>query len=340
MKLRFLGFTAWFLFCYLFLVLIKLLLAGSLERFFFHYDAPYYMFADCLIGAGLITSLKRKFNLLSENSASVSRDFLILIAAIPFLALITTLWDVVVIEKLYFGKNHTYFNWAVEYLIKLIVQIVVGFSCISYFYVEVVNKTKERLAAAQRAQSEMRLKLLQQQVDPHFLFNNLNVLSALIEKNPKTANEFLTRLAELYRYILQTQNVEVVPVKDELDFAENYLYLLRERFGAAYNFDWQIPAAKINGQMTVPSAVQGLLENVVKHNAGNQKEPLQVRIRLGEDFLTVENESRPKSKARLTSGTGLQNLTARYAFLTEKPVVISNDENIFRVELPLLKLKR
>jgi LytS/YehU family sensor histidine kinase len=167
------------------------------------------------------------------------------------------------VEKLFAGKTHTLYNWVMEYLVDLITQTMVGFSTISYFYVSALTKTQERLSAAQRAQSEMQLKLLQQQVDPHFLFNNLNVLSALVEKDPVIAGEFLTRLAELYRYILQTQNVEVVPVKDELAFAQNYLYLLEQRFGDAYNFDWQVPPAKINGQMIVPAALQGLIENVV-----------------------------------------------------------------------------
>lgn len=226
------------------------------------------------------------------------------------------------------------------YLLDFITQTMVCFSCISYFYVADLIKTKERLSTAQRAQSEMQLKLLQQKVDPHFLFNNLNVLSSLIERNPKVANEFLAKLAELYRYILHTQNMEVVPVKDELEFAENYLYLLRQRFGEAYDFDWQVPPAKLNGQMIVPAALQGLLENVVKHNAGNQKEPLQVRVRLDENFLLVENEIRAKSNTRPASGTGLQNLTARYAFLTEQPVEITGDKNYFKVRLPLLRLKK
>lgn len=186
----------------------------------------------------------------------------------------------------------------------------------------------------------MQLKLLQQQVDPHFLFNNLNVLSSLIEKNPKTANEFLNKLAELYRYILQTQNVEVVSVKEELAFAQSYLYLIEQQFGKAYNFDWKVPPAKIDGQMIIPAALQSLLENVVKHNAGNKKEPLQVRVTLDENFLLVENETRAKSRMRPTSGSGLQNLTARYAFLTEQPVEIWREENIFKIKLPLLKSKR
>ena len=340
MKLRLLGMLGWLLFCYLFLVFIKLRMAGSLEGFFFHWDAPLWLFLDCLIGASLFFLIKQKFNLLSENLTSASRDFLILIAAIPPVSFIVTFWGVVIIEKVYFGKTHTYYNWVSEYLIDLIAQTIVCLSSISYFYISALIQTKERLSAAQRAQSEMQLKLLQQKVDPHFLFNNLNVLSSLVEKNPKVAGEFLAKLAELYRYILHTQNTEVVPIKDELDFAQSYVYLLKQRFGEAYHFDWQVPSAKINGQMIVPAALQNLLENVIKHNAGNQSEPLQVRVELNENFLQVENEIRAKSHARPTSSTGLQNLTARYAFLTEQPVEITRDENFFRVKLPLLKLKK
>ncbi len=151
MKLRLLGLLGWLLFCFLFLVFIKLLLARSLENFFFHWDAVYWMFIDCLIGAALIVMVKRSFKLLSENSTSSSKDFLILISTIPFIAFITTVWGVVGIEKLYYGKTHTLYNWVMEYLIDLITQTMVCFSCISYFYVADLIKTKERLSEAQRA---------------------------------------------------------------------------------------------------------------------------------------------------------------------------------------------
>ncbi|MEJ7860560.1 MAG: histidine kinase [Pyrinomonadaceae bacterium] len=340
MKLRLLGLLGWLLFCFLFLVFIKLLMARSLERFFFHWDAVYWMFLDCLIGALLIILVKRGFDLLSENSASSSKDFLILISTIPFIAFVTTVWSIAGLEKLLAGKTHTLYDWIMEYLIDLITQTMVGFSTISYFYVSDLIKTKERLSAAQRAQSEMQLKLLQQNVDPHFLFNNLNVLSSLVEKNPQIAAEFLTKLAELYRYILHTQNTEVISLKEELIFAQNYLYLLEKRFGRAYDFDWRISAAKINGQMIVPAALQGLLENVVKHNAGNHKEPLKILVEMEKDFLLVENEVRAKSNKPLMSGTGLENLKARYAFLTEQPIEILQGESVFRVKLPLLEIKK
>lgn len=133
MRLRLLGLLGWLLFCFLFLVFIKLLMARSLERFFFHWDAVYWMFIDCLIGAALIYSVKRCFNLLSENSTSISRDFLILISAIPFIAVVTTIWGIFILEELYHGKTHSLYDWVMEYLLDLITQTMVGFSTISYF---------------------------------------------------------------------------------------------------------------------------------------------------------------------------------------------------------------
>lgn len=339
-RLVVLGILGWLLFCFVFLAFIKLLLAGSLANFFFHWDAPMWQFLDCLIGAAMVVVFRKYFGLLSENSTSTSRDFFILIGTIPFVAAITTVLDIVGIEALYYGKTHTWYDWVMQYLIALITQTMVCSSILAYLYFTESIRTKERLSAARRAQSEMQLKLLQQKVDPHFLFNNLNVVSSLVEKDPAGAVEFLDRLAELYRYILQNQNVDVVPVRDELIFAQHYLYLLKCRFGQAYDFDWRVNASEVDGQMIVPAALQGLLENVVKHNSGDRSDPLKVTVKLDHDRLVVKNEMRVKSNIPPASGTGLEDLVTRYKFLTERPVEIFRSEDLFSVMLPLLELKK
>jgi LytS/YehU family sensor histidine kinase len=122
-----------------------------------------------------------------------------------------------------------------------------------------------------------------------------------------------------------------------LTFAENYAYLLRERFSDAYNFIWEVPQNKLNGQMIVPVALQTLIENAVKHNAGSCEKPLQIRVKLDEHFLTVQNEVRQKPQTRPTHKTGLQNLATRYAFLTDRPVEIEQTANSFYVKLPLIR---
>lgn len=336
-----LGVLSWLGFSYLFTLYIKILQGGSLTDFPWHTDAPVWAFKNSLAGAATLIGVRWLFGLLTEKSKSVSRDFFILVLMIPIIAFSISAFSIQVLGLTYSGgEKPVSFDWVMGFLHDLILQIFVGFTCIGYFYLSLVEQTKEKLMQAQRAKSEMELKTLQQKVDPHFLFNNLNVLSSLIEKNPQAANEFLDRLAQLYRYVLHTQNAEVVSIKEELEFAENYAYLLQKRFGTAYNFDWQVLKSEINGQMIVPTALQSLLENAVKHNAGSRKNPLPIRIEFDGEFLTVENELRPKSPVAAPSGTGLQNLRARYDLLTENPFEISTGEKTFAVKIPLLRVNK
>lgn len=340
MNLRLLILLFWLVFGFLFLVFIKLILAGSIEDFYFYWNAVLWLFIDALIGAALVILIKRNFNLFSDNLASARKGFLILIATIPFIAFIVTVERILILETLIYPKPHLLFHWVRDYLVNFIQQTVVTFSCITYFYINALTQTQERLVAAERAQGEMQLKLLQQQVTPHFLFNNLNVLTSLIEENPETASKFLAQLSGLYRYILQTRNVDVVSLKDELKFTKNYVYLIKQRFCDAYEFEWNILSDEINEQMIIPATLQSLLENVVKHNAGNSEEPLQISIKMDGEYLSVENEIRLKPSTIVSSKTGLKNLQARYALLTDNPVKISENDSVFSVKIPLLKVKK
>jgi hypothetical protein len=321
-----LGILSWLGFSYLFTLYIKISQGGSIYKFPWHWDAPLWNFAETLIGAWIIVGIKRAFGLLSEKSTGIKRDFVVLILTTPIVAFLLAL--ILLAFNLLFGFSYTggdkplSFDFVMDFLHAFILQTFVAMTCICYFYLSLVNQTKERLLQAQRAKSEMELKTLQQNIEPHFLFNNLNVLSSLIESNPNKANDFLSKLAELYRYILQTQTLEIVPVKDELIFAKNYVYLLQERFGDAYNFAWEVPENKLNGQMIVPVALQTLIENAVKHNAGSCEKPLQIAVKLDDRFVTVENQMREKPQTRPTHKTGLQNLRNRYAFLTDEAIEI------------------
>lgn len=311
---------------------------GSIYRFPWHWDAPLWAFLHCLIGSAIFIFAKWLFDLFSEKSQSLWRDFLISLSFVPINSILVTAFQIVVLGNSFTGRrNITSYEWVIGFLHDIFPQIFVCLSCVGYFYITLINETKEKLRRSQEAQTAMQLKSLQQSIEPHFLFNNLNVLSALIEINPSRANEFLSKLAELYRYILHTQTLEIVPVKDELTFAQNYIYLLRQRFGDAYNFRWEVPENKLNGQLIVPVALQTLIENAVKHNAGSGENPLQICVTLGESFITVENELRERPQTRQATKTGLQNLRHRYAFLSDKPVEIRQTAEHFHVKLPLLE---
>lgn len=332
-----LGCLSWLGFSYLSVLSVKIPKGRSIYDFPWSSDAPIWGFGFCLIGASLTILMKWSFGLLSEKSKSVLRDFVVLLCLIPINSLIITAFSILVLKVTNSGGERSIeWDWVVGFLNEFISQSFVSMTCIGYFYLTLVNKTKESLTQAQRAKAEIELKTLQQNIEPHFLFNNLNVLSSLIESNPSKANVFLSKLAELYRYILQTQNVEYVPINQELEFARNYVYLLQERFGNAYNFVWQVPESKLNGQMIVPVALQTLIENAVKHNAGSNENPLQILVNLNEDSLSVENKTREKQLTFQTNQSGLQNLKTRYAFLTDKPIQIVQSADNFKVTLPLI----
>lgn len=328
---------SWLGFSFLQVLYLKIQQGGSIYKFPWHWDAPFWTFLNSLFGAIVIIFIKRKFDLFSESSKSLWRNFLTCFFVILINAFLVTALPIILLGHSFTGrKNITSYEWVIGFLNSIFPQIFVCFTCVGYFYLNLVNKTKEKLVAAQRAKAEMELKTLQQNIEPHFLFNNLNVLSSLIESNPARANEFLSKMSELYRYILRTQAQEFVPLKEELEFAENYIFLLRERFGAAYDFDWQIAEKDLNGQLIVPVSLQSLIENAVKHNSGNPENPLQIAVRLENEYLAVENEIREKRLTFQTNKSGLQNLQTRYAFLAEKPLEIFQDNKFFRVKLPLI----
>lgn len=183
---------------------------------------------------------------------------------------------------------------------------------------------------------ENQLKALNNQVNPHFLFNNLNVLSGLISQNPIQAKEYLNRLALIYRHLITNAHTDIVLLQDELSFADDYIYLLKHRFENAYVF------IKIDINTTAYSkflptcSLQSVLENIIKHNKGDNKNPLVTTIYINETEIVIINQKKLKEPDYSTTGFGLVNLKNRYELLSNKQLeVIVTDEN-YTVKLPLL----
>lgn len=197
---------------------------------------------------------------------------------------------------------------------------------------------QRRLLLAQKAQAESELKTLRAQIDPHFLFNNLNILYALIQHNQQEASHFLSCFSSLYRYLIRHKDADFVTLEDELRFADEYIYLLQHRFGKAYAFHKMLPPgpADTAGLLLVPGTLQVLIENVIKHNRGDEDDPLQVVIELRADELAVRNQVAPKRTPVESSGTGLRNLQERYKLLSGRALHIYNHD-FFEVLVPVLR---
>nr|WP_262907839.1 sensor histidine kinase [Hymenobacter sp. 15J16-1T3B] len=196
---------------------------------------------------------------------------------------------------------------------------------------------QHRLLRVQKAQAESELKTLRAQIDPHFLFNNLNILYALIQQDREEASHFLSCFSSLYRYLIRHRDVDLVPLEEELRFADEYIYLLRHRFGQAYDFQTTLhaPQAELHTRLVVPGTLQVLIENVIKHNRGGDDVPLLVTLDVHPAALTVRNRVAPKRTAVDSTGTGLRNLRERYRLLADEELQVQRDE-FFTVTAPLL----
>lgn len=190
----------------------------------------------------------------------------------------------------------------------------------------------------EKQQKENELKLLRSQLDPHFLFNNLNTLDALIDSNPTKAKEYINRLSLIYRYLIQTKDSEVMELSEELNLAENYIFLIKTRFGNDYDFTIE-KTTSVDDKFIPTGAIQSLLENVVKHNKVSNGNTIQTKIIIDENRLTITNEKSRLKSENQSFGTGLENLKTRYKLLTDKEVLIKNSENSFLVAIPVINLE-
>ncbi len=180
---------------------------------------------------------------------------------------------------------------------------------------------------------------LKNQLDPHFLFNSLNVLSALIEENPSQAQDFTSSMSKIYRYVLEQKDKELVSVEEELDFAKTYSELLKTRFEEAVQFQFDV-SENTKHQFVVPLSLQLLLENVIKHNFATAQKPLVVKIYSDQENLMIENNLQQRDPENDRKGIGLANIVQRYSLLTKRNVYIEKSNEFFRVKIPILQEKK
>ncbi|OAB78869.1 2TM domain-containing protein [Cochleicola gelatinilyticus] len=223
----------------------------------------------------------------------------------------------------------------IEYIISFVIAMVVItiFYAVYYYRYKQERKVKEQkfIAGAASAQFDA----LKNQLDPHFLFNSLNVLTSLIEENPKAATKFTTSLSKVYRYVLEQKNKELVTVTEELKFAKLYMALIEMRFEDSIVFT--MPEVLLNPEAkVVPLSLQLLLENAVKHNQVMPSKKLHITISEEKGNLVITNTMQPKEVIKKSTGVGLRNIVQRYQLLTKLPVSIQQDEKTFRVAIPML----
>ena len=204
-----------------------------------------------------------------------------------------------------------------------------------------------RLKKSIRKEEQSKQAIVQAQLDalsnrsqPHFFFNSLNTLRDIIDHNSKEdAKLFVDKLSDVYRFILSKGKKNQISLEEEIAFAKAYVHVQSERFGENLEVLWNIPNSILH-QGIIPTSLQLLIENAIKHNVVSKSKPLQINIFEKDGDLVVENALQPKSSKIPSTKLGLKNLTQRYVLLTERTLEIDSDQTIFRVSIPLLNKEK
>jgi two-component system, LytTR family, sensor kinase len=316
-------------------------------RVYFYFGmqiAWYYAFATILAITFLILEINRladplvqKFWPPAENKIRYKVAFFIigsLSATTLTIAIVLTMG--MIIHPFTLSENFTPLKLNLMYcwLVNLLYHLI---NAIIFYFKEYQNSALEA-AQLKSITAQAELQLVKSQINPHFLFNNLNVLSALILKNNAEANQFIEEFSKVYRYILSNHDKELVELKTELDFIQPYIFLLKKRFADGLDIQVDIEQRQMD-KYIIPASVQMLIENAIKHNVVSRNKPLSISVHTnGNNTLVVSNNMQAKQTPEYSTGIGLQNIIKRYQLVSNRQVTIAKDEAQFTVALPLIQV--
>lgn len=310
----------------------------SIEQIF-DYEAIIYFFGYSVfsllagfINTGIFNEYKKEYKKTKYPTDIIGKYFLRAIFFTQLLYFVFVKFVNQLLSKAIF-YNQTY-NYILVGLITCILLSV-------FYFLEKKRNRLQREIVIESAKAETataNFETLKNQLDPHFLFNSLNVLTGLIEENPDKAIDFTTSLSKIYRYVLEQKSKEVIPIEEEISFAKTYINLLKLRFENSIDFELNVNSFS-EEEYIVPLSLQILLENAIKHNVVSEQKPLKIKIYQENNLLIIENSLQIKDSFKDSTGVGLKNIINRYRLISNKEVNIEKNETYFRVELPILTTK-
>jgi sensor histidine kinase YesM len=264
------------------------------------------------------------------------------VAKILSISLLSTLYGVsivTILSLIWLRFSSEIFSW------HTLTKSIIFTSCCIIAYTllyEVIFLSKEReidnevVNQLDLERTHAEIALLQNELDPHFIFNSLTTLSHLISTEPSKAQLFNSKLAEVYKYFLVNKNRELIELGEELDFIEGYFYLLQIRHDNKLNLRATVNLLEKKSIRILPCALQILVENAIKHNEFTNADPLLINIDLNGKYLKISNNIKSKSYNVNSTKIGLQNLSSRYRLVCKKDIEIEKTENRFTVKLPII----
>ncbi len=246
--------------------------------------------------------------------------------------IVNYIWFVVMYD---WSVNRLFTRGLPTMVIELAITIVITSI---YFSIGFFRSWRDSAVNEERLEKEsirLQYNALKNQVNPHFLFNSLNTLTTLVYKDPDLSAKFIKQLSEVYRYVLEHKDSELVPIEEELAFCDRYIYLQKIRHGEnlvveknlTLNHDFKV----------VPLSLQLLIENAIKHNEVSDEHPLHIKINSGQQYIEVINNLQPRKTIPDSGGIGLETLRKRYAFLSDQPFYNEVKEGLFIVYVPVIK---
>jgi hypothetical protein len=236
--------------------------------------------------------------------------------------------------------SQEYFDWnpVISFTLACMLTVIV-FTLV--YEIRFLSKERERdsimVDLLNKERSQATLYALQNEMDPHFIFNALNTLNYLIQNNPKQAYLYNNKLAQVYKYFLVNKNKDLVPLGNELDFIADYYYLLQLRYDQKLQLEIELKNESPEELMIPPCSLQVLLENAIKHNSFTDTDPLKIMITVNGQYIKVMNKKSPKPFLIDSTRIGLENLNSRYRLLFNKDIIINTGKDIFTVNLPVIR---
>lgn len=316
---------------FLLVLIIKKPVHCTMSQFWFDY-AITLIFTFCIWNSNyyIVKYFRKKHPSLNETPTRILRTFV--------LTMLNTIVVCITLDYILFLIFRVTGSYALNGTNLLTGIVASSFVLSVYEGLYFFEKWKDAMLSAEelkKANLQIQFDSLKNQVNPHFLFNSLNTLSSLVEEDSKSAVSFIQKMSNVYRYILQSNDTSLTTVKKELEFIESFVFMLKTRFDKNFHVIINIEE-EYHNYFIPPHTLQMLVENAVKHNEVSDEYPLTVTLFTEEDYLVVSNRIQRKSSLVKSNGVGLQNIMQRYELLSDKRVLISEENNTFIVKVPLL----
>ncbi len=327
-----------FVFSWIFTLKNKIGFASSWDDFVFHPDTSVWVFIEALFIFIFISFVKKRVDRSDIKTVpsfgKYAKFFVISLISYLFLANIFGVLLSLIFDT--FSRNfHSSYQITYRIFRQIIDFTIFGSFSLAYLYSKENRNYRKRLSTYEIINSKSKIQQLKAQLNPHFLFNNLNILDQLIEEDKEKASAFLSQFSELYRYVLRNADKELISIQEEVIFAQNYFELMEKKYQGYYQLIID-NSIYTNKSIVPPFCLQVLVENAIVHNLGTNKQPVMINITV-EKGIKITNNKIAQNKKKKSNGIALRNLSEQFQLLTNTPIVIDETEAVFSVTMPLIK---